>query len=120
MVDELLCCDDTTAQTKFVIDADNVLVVDGFFTEAGLMENIAQTAAAHAGFTAQGRNEKVTPGYIAALKNFEVFKLPKVNDEIATEIKIETQVFDITQISGMVTCNGETMAKCEMNIFTGK
>ena len=37
------------AQTQFLITAENVLTDKGYFTEAGLMENIAQTAAAHAG-----------------------------------------------------------------------
>jgi predicted hotdog family 3-hydroxylacyl-ACP dehydratase len=119
MIDELLYCDEITTRTGFKVTDDNVLVVNGEFTEAGLMENIAQTAAARAGHMAELENKPVAIGYIGAVKNFEVFNLPKVNDELLTEVKIENQVFDVTIISGTVKCNGSVMAQCEMNIFIG-
>jgi predicted hotdog family 3-hydroxylacyl-ACP dehydratase len=119
MVDELLYCDESTTRTGFKVTDDNVLVVDGEFTEAGLMENIAQTAAARAGHMAELESKPVAVGYIGAVKNFEIFNLPKVNDELLTEIKIENQVFDVTIISGTVKCDGKVMAQCEMNIFIG-
>jgi len=117
MVDKLLYCDEFITQTIFKVPNDNVLVINGEFTEAGLMENIAQTAAARAGQIAERKKEPVAIGYIGAVKNFEIFNLPKVNDELLTEVKIENQVFDVTIISGTVKCNGIVMAQCEMNIF---
>lgn len=119
MVGELLLCDETTTRTSFTIDADNVMVSDGEFTEGGLMENIAQTAAVRAGYMAEAGNE-VKDGYIASVKNFEVFQLPKIGDELLTEVTITDNVFDMTIISGTVTCNGMVLAKCEMSIFEGK
>ena len=120
MVDSLLLCDEHITRTSFRINEQNVLVVNGEFTEAGLMENIAQTAAARAGYIATKTNEPIAVGYIGAVKNFEIFRLPKVNEELITEIKIENQVFDVTIISGTIKCNDEVMAVCEMNIFIGK
>jgi predicted hotdog family 3-hydroxylacyl-ACP dehydratase len=120
MVDKLLLCDEFSTKTTFRVDEKNVLVINGEFTEAGLMENIAQTAAARAGYFALSQNKPVSVGYIGAVKNFEIFDLPKVNDELVTEIKIENQVFDATIISGTVKRNDELMAQCEMNIFISK
>lgn len=120
MVDELVFSDEYITRTSFRISGDNVLVVNGEFTEAGLMENIAQTAAAGTGYIAQAGNKPVALGYIGSVKNFEVFELPKVNDELLTEVKIEEQVFDMTVISGTVKCNDVLMARCEMNIFISK
>ncbi|MGN6178903.1 MAG: 3-hydroxyacyl-ACP dehydratase [Mucilaginibacter sp.] len=119
MVGQLLHCDETTTCTSFIIDADNVMVSDGEFTEGGLMENIAQTAAVRAGYMAEAGDE-VKGGYIASLKNFEVLRLPKVGDELITEVAVADHVFDMTVISGKVTCNGMVLAKCEMSIFEGK
>jgi predicted hotdog family 3-hydroxylacyl-ACP dehydratase len=119
MVDELVYCDEFITQTIFKVANDNVLVANGEFMEAGLMENIAQTAAARAGHIAEIENKPVAVGYIGAVKNFEIFNLPKVNDELLTEVKIENQVFDVTIISGVVKCNGIVIAQCEMNIFIG-
>ena len=120
LVDELLHCDEVCTRTAFHIREENVLVANGEFTEGGLMENIAQTAAARAGYLAMRENKPVLPGYIGAVKNFEVFGLPKVNNDLVTEISIENQVFDVTVISGIVMCNDIIVARCEMNIFIGK
>jgi predicted hotdog family 3-hydroxylacyl-ACP dehydratase len=120
MIDELLYCDESSTGTAFRVDGKNVLVINGEFTEAGLMENIAQTAAARAGYVAQKEHRSVAVGYIGAVKNFEVFELPKIGDDLITEVKIENQVFDVTIISATVKCNNVIMAKCEMNIFISK
>ena len=118
MVDTLLSSDERTARTAFRIRADNVLVENGFFSAAGLMENIAQTAAAGMGSVAAATGQLPGPGYIASVKNLEINALPRVNDELVTEITIEARVLDIIVISGKVTCNGITMAQCEMKILT--
>jgi predicted hotdog family 3-hydroxylacyl-ACP dehydratase len=120
MVDELLFCDESSTKTSFRIIQDNVLVFNGKLSEAGLMENIAQTAAAGTGYKANLDNIPVTVGYIGSVKNFEVFELPKIGDELVTEIKIENRVFDMTIISGTVKRNDELIAQCEMNIFISK
>jgi predicted hotdog family 3-hydroxylacyl-ACP dehydratase len=120
MVDKLLKSDEDSTQTFFMVTEENVLVVNGEFTEAGLMENIAQTAAARAGYIASMEDKPVIVGYIGAVKNLEIFDLPKINDELTTEVKIENRIFDITAISGMVRCNGTIVAQCEMNIFISK
>ncbi len=116
----MLQCTETSTLTVFKVKAGNFLVTNSEFTEAGLMENIAQTAAAGAGYMAVKKNEQVKPGYIGSVRNFEVFDLPKTNDDLFTEVKTIDQVFDVTIISGTVKCNGVLMAKCEMNIFLGK
>jgi len=120
LVDRLLRCDEHCTQTTFQVTDENILIVNGEFTEAGLMENIAQTAAAGAGYVAMMENKPIAGGYIAAVKNFVVFDLPKINDELVTEVKIEEQLFDMTVISGTVTCNAKIIAQCEMNIFVKK
>jgi predicted hotdog family 3-hydroxylacyl-ACP dehydratase len=120
MVGKLLHSNENSTQTTFMINEANVLVANGEFTEAGLMENIAQTAAARAGYIATMEDRPVGVGYIGSVKNFEVFALPQINDELITEVKIENQMLDVAVISGSVSCNGRLMAKCEMNIFISR
>ncbi len=117
MIDQLVYSDETVTRCSFIVKEDNVLTIQGKFTEAGLLENIAQTAAARAGYMAQAENKPVQAGYIGAVKNLEIFSVPLVNDELHTEIKIEDQVFDVTMISGKVWCNDKLLAQCEMKIF---
>jgi predicted hotdog family 3-hydroxylacyl-ACP dehydratase len=117
MADELLFSDDNITRTKFIVPSDNVFVINGEFSEAGLMENMAQTAAAGSGNMARIENRAVSTGYIGQVKNLEIFELPKVGDELLTEIKIEVQVFDAGIVSGKVWCEEKLLAQCEMKIF---
>src|SRR4051812_31025184 len=107
MIDELLACDEEVARTSFSIKADDIFVENGQLSEAGLLENIAQTAASRAGYMAKNNNEPVKIGYIGAVKDYEVFELPKVGDTLETEIKITNQVFDVTVVNGSVYCNSK-------------
>ncbi len=117
MVDEILFSDETITRSKFLVKPDNIFIEDGFLKEPGLVENIAQTAAARAGYISLTENQPVRLGYIGAIKNLALSGLPKINDEIITEIKIENQIFDVSVISGKVYCNGIVLAQCEMKIF---
>ena len=117
MVDKLLYSDETVTRSAFLIRADNIFVEYGYIKEPGLVENIAQTAAARAGHTSQLQNKPVALGYIGAIKNLEIYFLPKTGDQLVTEITVQNQIFDVTLISGKITCNEKEVAKCEMKIF---
>ena len=117
MVDEIIYSDDTVTQTKFLVSAENIFVENGYLKEPGLVENIAQTAAARAGYMASIENKPVLVGYIGAIKNLEIFFLPPAGAQLITEVTIENQIFDVTLISGKIICNAKTAAQCEMKIF---
>ena len=117
MIDKLLFFNETTTTTGFIIKADNIFVEDGKFKEPGLLENIAQTAAARAGYISKTGNKPVLVGYIGAVSNLQINALPKTGDELITEIIIENQIFDVTLISGKITCNEQIIAQCRMKIF---
>jgi hypothetical protein len=120
MVDELLYSDGTTTRCGFKIEEENIFTEDGFFGEPGMVENIAQTAAAGVGYIAQQTNQPVPVGYIGAIKDLEFFLLPKTGDWLETEVTIVNQVFDVTMVNGTIHCNGRLAAKCEMKIFLTK
>ena len=117
MIDKLWSFSETTTTTGFTIKADNIFVENGEFKEPGLVENIAQTAAARAGYVSKTQNKPVLVGYIGAVNNLQVFLLPKTGDELITEITVENQIFDVTLISGKITCSAQLVAQCNMKIF---
>lgn len=117
MIDELTFADEETTRTRFTVKADNVLNENGFFSEAGLIENIAQTAAAGAGYKAMQQHQAVKAGFIGAVKDLQIFDLPKIGQLLETEVHIENQVFNVTIITGKVICEGTLLAQCEMKIF---
>ena len=117
MIDSILDSDETTTRSKFLVRADNIFVENGYLKEPALVENIAQTAAARAGYISKTQNKPVKLGYIGAIKNLSINGFPKINDEIITEITVENQIFDVSVISGKITCNGQPVAQCQMKIF---
>ncbi len=126
MVDTLWLNDDTTTISGFTIQPDNIFCKNGFFTEPGIIENIAQTAALRAGYTVSllEKDGKLTGpppvGYIAAIKNLNIRLLPKVGDDLKTQIIVKQVIFDVTLIAAETTCNGQPVADCEMKIFLKK
>ena len=117
MIDRLTGYDETIATTAFVVKPENIFVENGRLTEPGLVENIAQTAAARAGYVAKQENKPVQLGYIGAIKNLVIHALPFVNDELTTEISITNQIFDVTLVTGKISCKESLLASCEMKIF---
>jgi predicted hotdog family 3-hydroxylacyl-ACP dehydratase len=120
MIGELEHCEDTVARSRFEIKSDNIFVSDGILQEAALVENIAQTAAARAGWMAQKNDQPVAIGYIGAIQQLEITALPQVGQVLETEIRIVNQVFDVTLISGKINCDGKLLASCDMKIFISK
>lgn len=120
MIDTLIGSDETHTWTNFRVLPDNIFVQDGFLLEPALVENIAQTAASRLGRSSQLEGKPAPIGYIGAVQNLEIFALPKVNDVLETEIKVEKQIFDVSVISGKIWCKDELMAQCEMKIFISK
>jgi len=117
MVDELLAFSENSSKTGFTVQQENILVMDGYLQEPGLLENIAQTAAAHAGAIAKKNNQPVKVGYIGTVKNFTVKELPPVHSKIETTIILQNRVFDVSLVTGSVIYEGREIASCEMKIF---
>src|SRR5437763_606772 len=102
MVSKLLSVEGNCTRSGFCIEENNVFVKNHLFREAGLLENMAQTAALGTGYKAKAESKPVAVGYIGAVKDLEIFNLPKVNDELFTETIIVNEILNVTVISGKV------------------
>jgi predicted hotdog family 3-hydroxylacyl-ACP dehydratase len=118
LVDKMLFSDETVSRTSFRITAESPLVDRGRFTEGGLLENIAQTAAAGSGYYALQTSGTVAAGFIVSVNNFIITALPQVGDELLTETTVQMRIPDIIVISGVVNCRERVIATCEMKILT--
>jgi 3-hydroxyacyl-[acyl-carrier-protein] dehydratase len=117
MVETVLHADDKSAATTFTIRNDNIFVQDGQFTEPGLVENMAQTAAAGVGYKAYQLNVPPSVGYIGSLRNLSIMALPKVNDVLHTVITYEHRIMNVHGVRGEVFVGEILIASCEMKIF---
>lgn len=117
MISEVVSADEEHTLTTLDIKEDNLFAVNGFFTEPGLIENIAQTAGAGTGYMAIKNGLPTPMGYIAALKNINILELPAVNETISTHITFEQAMRNFHQVKGTVTAGGREIANCEIKIF---
>lgn len=117
MIDEVLAADDAHIQTAFVVRDGHLFVQGGYFTTAGLVENMAQTAAAGTGYKAVNEQKKPVTGFIGALKNLKVYELPKTGDRIKTSVSVLHQVMNASIVEGNVYVDEKKMASCEFKIF---
>jgi predicted hotdog family 3-hydroxylacyl-ACP dehydratase len=118
LVDKLLFLDETVSRTSFRITAESPLVDQGRFTEGGLLENIAQTAAAGSGYHSLQTGGTVAAGFIVSVRNFIITALPEIGDELLTKTIVQMRIPDIIVISGVVNCKEQVIATCEMKILT--
>ncbi len=120
MVDEFLQAEELNTITAFTPSYDSIFSEDGFFSENGLLENIAQTAAAGVGYYCKINNVAVPVGFIANVKQFEVFELPKLGEKLVTEVEKINEVMDVTIVKGKVSYNGKIIVNCELRILIKK
>jgi predicted hotdog family 3-hydroxylacyl-ACP dehydratase len=117
MVDKLLQADERSAIASLTVKDSNLFCENGKFREPGLIEFIAQTAAAFTGYRNKLHSGKVNEGYIGAVKNLIVTTLPPVDSEIQCKITVENEIVGFTIITGKVMHEGNVVAECEMRIL---
>jgi len=118
MVGKLLSVDDKSACTELLISDDNIFVENGTFAEAGIMENMAQTCAAGMGYiNICVHNNAVKIGFLSAIKNFNLKRLPKVGETLNTYVSIVESVMEMILIKSEVKINEEMIAEGDMKIF---
>jgi 3-hydroxyacyl-[acyl-carrier-protein] dehydratase len=117
MVDELLTAEGAVTETLFAIRPENVFVENGFFTEPGLIENMAQTAAAGAGAKPGEEGKKARTGFIGGIRNLKIHSLPATGDMIRTRVTLLHTVFEASVIRAEVFKEEILLAECEMKIF---
>ena len=120
MVDELLCVNGDEAQCRLTVREDNFfLEADGLIAEVGIIEHIAQSASAFAGYRAIEAGATEPPvGYIGEVKNFHLSQRPAVGDVLITTITMGPTVDGVTIISGECKReDGEAVADTRMKIY---
>ncbi len=121
LVDKILAHEETSIVSGFEIPENHVLVdINGFLTEAGVVEHFAQTIALYQGYDYFKRHLPPPVGYIGSIKNFEIYHLPKVGDELRTHIDVLQRLFGVTVVRGEVKHQGKIIAVGEMRTVIAK
>ncbi|MCC3215746.1 hypothetical protein LIV57_10785 [Chryseobacterium sp. X308] len=114
MVHELSEYSENHLLSGFEIKEDNLFIQDGLFQASGLIEHQAQSVALHTGYKYYLLGKEAPTGYIGAIKSFEAEILPKVGDQLKSEVTILNEVMGVTLVDIITKLNGEVIAKSQM------
>ncbi|MDR3269277.1 MAG: hydroxymyristoyl-ACP dehydratase [Tannerella sp.] len=118
MLDSFFEGSDTDAVTGLTVRAGNLFCSDdGRLTEPGLIEHIAQSASALAGYKAFRKQQPAPTGYIGEVKKFRIFRLPDTGESLRTSIRILSEAMNVSLLSAETKSGGEVVAAGQMKIF---
>lgn len=120
MVDSFFGIEENCSYSGLTVTPDNIFCEAGKLQEPGIIEHIAQSAAARIGFIYTRQDAQVPLGFIGSVDKLRIYDLPEVGMKLFTEITVVQEVFDITLIAAQVKADEELIAECRMKIFIKK
>ncbi|WP_419869597.1 ABC transporter permease [Chryseobacterium sp. CT-SW4] len=119
MVDYILELTQEKVITSFEIKTDNIFAHDGRLTEAGLIENLAQTCSSIFGQSFFENTEADTKviGFITNIKKIEIFALPEIGKNIISKAVLISQYENICNISCESFYNENLLVRADINLF---
>lgn len=117
MIDKLVEVSEEKTITSLEIKESNLFSENGIFFEGGIIENIAQTIAAGAGYRLRETGGKPKMGVIGSIRKLEIKKRPLVGQSIETSVELISDFGNALVVKGIVYCNEIEIASCQMNVF---
>ncbi len=120
MVDGLLDHNENYTESTFTITDDNIFVSGGIFSETGIIENIAQTAALRSGYQAFMNKFSPDIGFIGSVRNLFIHRLPTTGETIITRVELVSELIGALVVRGITKIDDEVIAEGQLNIFIQK
>ena len=128
MVDEFVATEPPTSKgslsgascaTSLYVRLDNYFMLpNGELSESGLIEHIAQSASALAGYVAVEQGAPQPPGgMIAGLKNFNCLRRPKTCDQVKTLVTMGFSFGAMTLAHGISSIGDDIICEVDLKIF---
>ena len=119
MVDCLIQFTPDSATSQWTIKAGNIFVTDrGMMDSYGLMEHIAQTAALHKGYAYYLNDRQPPMGYLAEVKKTVFLRLPELEEQVITHIRIISEFNGISMIEFKSYVRDQEIANGNFKTFT--
>jgi predicted hotdog family 3-hydroxylacyl-ACP dehydratase len=110
--------DDTCATTGLTIRRDCLFCsAEGRLAEPGLIEHIAQSASALAGYKAYRKQQPAPVGFLGEVKKCRIFRLPAAGESLRTSVHVLSEMMKISLLTAETKVGDEVIATCQMKIF---
>lgn len=118
LVDCLLRATDEEAETCYTVPADCFFLDDeGRMAETGLLEHIAQSASALAGWKAWQAGDSEPPlGFIGEVKKFRCYDRPAPGSELHTTIRLTAEAGDVLLVEGETRAGSAVLAETRLKV----
>ena len=117
MVDTFFGASEEGAETGLHVQSGNIFCEEGYLREPGMIEHVAQSAAAFAGYAPYVKGELPKLGFIGEVKKFKIIRLPKVGEFLHTSLRVLGEAAGVTLISAETKVDEDILATCQMKIF---
>lgn len=109
---------DGLSWTGLTVSPDNVFAVDGVFIAPGVIEHMAQSAAARAGYLCMKEGRAVPVGFIASIEKMTFpTELPHTGDTLETSVEVVADIFNMSLVHAVCRKGGDIVAEGNMKIY---
>lgn len=117
MVDTLFDATAEGGETGLTVLEDNVFCQNGCLIEPGIIEHSAQSAAAFAGYRYFLAGEEPHIGLIGEIKNFHIYRLPKMGERIRTKISVVGEAMGMSLVQSETYVGEDRISDGQIKIF---
>lgn len=117
MVDTLFDATAEGGETGLTVLEDNVFCQNGCLVEPGIIEHSAQSAAAFAGYRYFLAGEEPHIGLIGEIKNFHIYRLPKMGERIRTKISVVGEAMGMSLVQSETYAGENRISDGQIKIF---
>lgn len=117
MVDTLFACDEAGCSTGLTITPDNMFCdASGRLGAEGVIEHMAQSAAARQGYLARKTGGSARIGYIGEVRDFVLLAGVGAGDRLTTTIEVVSEVIGVLLVQVQTARQGDPIASCRLKI----
>ena len=120
MVDALYVFEENALTAGLTVEEENIFTENGYFTEPGIVEHMAQSVALYTGYQYYLKKEEAPIGYIGSIKDVAIIRLPQINEKLVTGVTVLQEFMGITLVDIITTIGGEEIAKSQMKTVLAK
>lgn len=116
VVDRIACVSDEDATGRTDV-RQGPWVSEGVFWEMGLVEGMAQTAAALMGTRLSASGREFSRGMLAAVRDLEIHRDVLLGETIVFQVKRTRTIGPLSRVEAVAVCGEEVVARGELTFF---
>lgn len=103
--------------TGYTVEPAGLFVAGGRMSECGIIEHMAQSAAARIGWCCRAEERPVPVGFIGAVSRLELHDLPRTGAHLRTRLRIVQEIGPLSLAEVRTEADGRPLAEGNLKIY---